>query len=183
MEQRQVLEKKLNDSFNVFQENLKGLRTGRASPNLLDPLVVNAYGSKMPLNQVATVSVQGPTTLAIQVWDQGLVPSVEKSIQESSLGLNPQVAGTTLRITLPDLTEERRKELTKQLTKYAEETRVAMRAVRRLGMDALKKAEKDKTMSEDEAHQEGAVIQKLLDKAIEQVEKRLKEKEAELMKI
>lgn len=180
-ELKATLQKKMDDSFHVFVQELKGLRTGRASTGLLEPIVVNAYGGKMPLPQVATISVQGPLMLSVQVWDQGLVASVEKAIQESGLGLNPEVAGTSLRIRLPDLTEERRKELAKALIKYAEEARVAIRSIRRIGMDQLKKAEKDKEVSEDAAHTYADGIQKLTDQMIQKIDKQAKTKESELM--
>lgn len=180
---KSTLEKKMQDSQKVFETNMKGLRTGRASPQLLESIEVDAYGSKMPLNHMANVTVQGPLALSVQVFDAQMTPLVEKSIRESGLGLNPQAAGTTLRIILPDLTEERRKELAKKLTAYAEEARVAIRSVRRQGMDALKKAEKDKEVSEDELRAHEKILQQLTDKAIEKINTLLGTKEKELMKV
>ena len=177
------LQKKMDDSFQSFLQDIKGLRTGRASTHLLEPIVVNAYGSKMPLNQVATVSVHSPLVLQVQVWDQGMVPSVEKAIQESNLGLNPQTAGTTLGIQLPDLTEERRKELTKTLLSYAEKGRVAMRDIRRIGMDELKKAEKEKTISEDQLRSYSKDIDDLTKQCISKIDQTCDVKKTELMRI
>ena len=182
-ELKEMLHQKMDETFRVFINDIKGLRTGRASTHLLEPVDINAYGGKMPLNQVATISVQGPLILHVQVWDQSLVPSVEKGIQESGLGLNPQTAGTTLRIQLPDLTEERRKELSKALIKYTEDARVSVRSVRRMGMDHLKKSEKDKEISEDEAHTYAALVQKMTDQMIQKIDQTSKVKETELMQV
>jgi ribosome recycling factor len=177
------LKQKMDDSFQSFLKDIKGLRTGRASTHLLEPVVVNAYGSKMPLNQVATVSVQDPRVLQVQVWDQGLVSSVEKAIQESNLGLNPQTAGATLRIQLPDLSEERRKELIKTLLSYAEKGRVAMRDIRRIGMDDLKKAKDKKEISEDEFHTYSKGVDDLTKSHITQIDKTCDVKKTELLQI
>jgi len=175
------LKKKLQESLESFTKTIKGLRTGRASPSLLEPIHVPAYGGKMPLNQLATVSVQGSNILHVQVWDQALVGPVDRSIQEANLGLNPLVAGTSLKIKLPDLTQERRIELTKQLSKYAEEARISMRNIRRQSIDQVKKAEKDKEISEDDVHRASSSVQKILDSFIAQVDQKLAEKEKELM--
>ena len=180
---KKKLKQKMDDSFQSFLKDIKGLRTGRASTHLLEPVVVNAYGSKMPLNQVATLSVQDPRVLQVQVWDQGLVHSVEKAIQESNLGLNPQTAGTTLRIQLPDLSEERRKELIKTLLSYAEKGRVAMRDIRRIGMDELKKAKEGKEISEDEFHGYGKNVDELTKNHITQIDQTCDVKKTELMQV
>ncbi len=182
-ELKNKLEKKMEDSFQSFLKDIQGLRTGRVTTQLLDPVQVDAYGSKMPLNQVATVSVQGPLTLQIQVWSQEMVPQVEKAISDAGLGLNPQTAGSTLRIQVPDLSEERRKELAKTLGKYAENGRVAVRSIRRMGMDALEKAEKDNDISEDELRAHSGQIQKMTDGMISKIDQTVNVKKTELMSL
>ena len=143
----------MNGAVEALKREFAGLRTGRASAALLEPITVDAYGSKMPLNQVGTVGVPDPRMLAVQVWDTGLVGAVEKSIRDSGLGLNPQTEGNLVRVPIPELTEERRIELTKIANKYAEQARVAARNVRRDGMDTLKRMEKDGEISQDDQRQ------------------------------
>lgn len=177
------LERRMNGALEVLKTEFAGLRTGRASANLLDPIMVDAYGAKMPLNQVGTVSVPEPRMLSVQVWDAGLAGAVEKSIRESSLGLNPVTEGQTLRIPLPELTEERRKDLTKVAHQYAEQARVAVRNVRRDGMDTLKKLEKNSEIGEDEMHDRSEEVQKLTDSVIKLIDEALDVKDADIMQV
>jgi ribosome recycling factor len=167
----------------ALKDDFSGLRTGRASASLLDQVVVDAYGSTMALNACAAVSVPEPRMIAVNVWDKGLVISVEKAIRNSGLGLNPITDGQTLRIPIPPLTEERRKELVKIAGKYAETQRVAVRNVRREAMDDLKKAEKASEISEDEEKKGGTEVQKFTDDAIKRIDEVLKAKEAEIMQV
>jgi ribosome recycling factor len=182
-ELKKTLRAKMDDTQGVFESHLRGIRAGRAQTGLLDNLKVDAYGSKMPINQLASVSVQGPSALAVQVWDAQMVSIVDKSIRDSGLGLNPMVTGTTLKIMLPELTTERRAELIKQVATHAEEARVSVRAIRRHGMDALKKAEKDKELSEDEVHKNSTTVQKLTDAAIGKIDAAMQAKEKDLLKV
>lgn len=177
------LKKRMQGAVNNFQSDLKGLRTGRASVNLLDTVMVDVYGSMMPINQVGTVSAPESRMLSVQVWDKSNVSAVEKAIQNAGLGLNPSADGQNVRIPMPDLTEERRADLVKVAGKYAEQTRVSIRNIRRDGMDALKKAEKDGDISKDEQHSEGEVIQKLTDSHVGEVDDLLKNKEVEIMQV
>ncbi len=177
------LQRRMEGSVSAFKSDLASLRTGRASGNLLDPIQVEAYGSHMPLNQVATISVPEPRMLGVQVWDKSMVQAVDRAIRESNLGFNPIVDGTNLRIPLPELNEERRKELVKIAHNYAENAKVATRHVRRDGMDQLKKAEKDGDASEDDARRLSDRIQKLTDDTISSIDSLLAEKEAEIMQV
>lgn len=177
------LEKRMQGALSVLKQEFGGLRTGRASASLLDPIMVNAYGSKMPLNQVATVSVPEARMISVSVWDKSQVAAVEKAIRESDLGLNPVVDGTTLRLPIPELNQERRQELTKIAAKYAEHARVSVRNVRRDGMDTLKKMEKDHDIGEDEHRTLSAKVQELTDKVIKDIDDALATKEAEIMQV
>jgi ribosome recycling factor len=177
------LQRRMEGAVSAFKSDLASLRTGRASGNLLDPIQVEAYGSNMPLNQVATISVPEPRMLSVQVWDKSMVQAVDRAIRESNLGFNPIVDGTNLRIPLPELNEERRKELVKIAHNYAENAKVAARHVRRDGMDHLKKAEKDGDTSEDDARRLHDQVQKLTDDTITSIDKLLAEKEAEIMHV
>ncbi len=177
------LQRRMEGAVSAFKSDLASLRTGRASGNLLDPIQVEAYGSHMPLNQVATISVPEPRMLGVQVWDKSMVQAVDRAIRESNLGFNPIVDGTNLRIPLPELNEERRKELVKIAHTYAENARVAARHVRRDGMDHLKKAEKDGDTSEDDARRMHDQVQKLTDDTISSIDSLLAEKEAEIMHV
>ena len=177
------LKRRMNGALENLKEEFAGLRTGRASAALLEPITVDAYGAKMPMIQVGTVSVPEPRMLSVQVWDAGLVKAVEKAIMESSLGLNPITEGQTLRIPLPELTEERRKDLTKVAHQYAEHARVAVRNVRRDGMDTLKKLEHDSEIGEDEMHDRSDDVQKLTDSVIKQIDAALEVKDADIMKV
>lgn len=175
--------RRMEGAVEVLHQEFSGLRTGRAATSLLDPIVVHAYGSDMPMNQVGTVSVPEPRMLSVQVWDKGLVSSVEKAIMESGLGLNPSSDGQLVRIPIPALTEERRQELTKVAAKYAEETRISVRNVRRHAMDGLKAAEKDGDISQDEHHEFADEVQKLTDEFVKKIDEALKHKEQEIMQV
>ena len=174
------LEKRMQGAMDALKKELGGLRTGRASVNLLDPVMVDAYGQRMALNQVGTVSAPEPRLLAVNVWDKGLVVSVAKAIREAGLGLNPAPDGQLVRVPIPELTAERRAELAKLAHKYAELGRVAVRNVRRDGMEALKKAEKDHKISQDEHRQKSDEVQKLTDRYVKQVDDTLATKEKEI---
>ncbi|VAW05497.1 Ribosome recycling factor [hydrothermal vent metagenome] len=168
-------------------ENLKsefvGLRTGRASVNLLDPVMVDAYGAQMPLNQVATVSTPEARMISVQIWDKSMVASADKAVRNAGLGLNPVVDGQTLRIPIPELNEERRAELTKISGKYAEQSRIAVRNVRRDGMDTIKRLEKDSEISQDEQKSYSDRIQKLTDEMIREIDSLTENKEKEIMQV
>jgi len=177
------LEKRMRGALDVFKRDLSGLRTGRASAHLLDPVQVTVYGAKMALNQVATVSVPEPRTISVQVWDKSNVSAVDKAIREANLGLNPVIDGTLLRLPIPMLTADRRNELAKLAHKYAESCRVAVRNVRREGMDLLKKLEKDGQISQDDHHKSSAKVQELTDRLIKDIDETLATKEAEIQKV
>jgi len=177
------LQRRMDGAISAFKSDLASLRTGRASSNLLDPIQVQAYGAPMPLNQVATVTVPESRMIAVSVWDKQLVGAVDRAIRESNLGFNPIMDGTTLRIPLPELNEQRRKELAKIAHGYAENARIAARHVRRDGMDAAKKAEKDGEIGKDESHVHSDRIQKLTDETISTIDTLLAEKEAEIMQV
>jgi ribosome recycling factor len=174
---------RMDKTVAALKEEFHTLRTGRASAGLLDQVMVDAYGGKSPINQVAGVSVPDPRSITVQVWDRGLVVSVEKAIRNAGLGLNPVVEGQNLRVPIPPLTEERRKDLAKLAGKYAEQQRVAVRNVRRDANDDLKKAEKAGVINEDELKRMEAEVQKLTDAAIKQVDEALKTKEHEIMQV
>ncbi len=177
------LGRRMDGAVEVLRREFAGLRTGRASTALLDTLTVEAYGSPMPLNQVGTVGVPEPRMLTVQVWDKSLTTAVEKAIRESDLGLNPQTDGTLIRVPIPELSEERRVELTKVAGRYAEQARVAVRNVRRDGMDSLKRMEKDSEISKDEHRDRGVDIQKLTDEHTARIDALLAEKEKEIMQV
>lgn len=176
-------EKRMQGAIDALKKEFAGLRTGRASVSLLDPVVVEAYGQRMPLNQCGTVSAPEPRLLSVQVWDKGLVVAVQKAIREAGLGLNPAADGTLVRIPIPELNEERRKELTKVAHKYAEHARVAVRNVRRDVMEELKKAEKDKSISQDEHRRLNEEVQKMTDKFVKAADETLAHKEKEIMTV
>jgi ribosome recycling factor len=177
------LKKRMNGAIEVLRKEFGGLRTGRASASLLEPITVAAYGSEMPLNQVATVSVPEARMLSVQVWDKGMVKAVEKAIRTADLGLNPSVEGNLIRVPIPELSEERREELVKVAARYAEAARVAVRNVRRDGMEQLKKLEKDGELSQDQHHKSAEQVQELTDAEIKQINEMLATKEAEIMTI
>lgn len=177
------LKERMEGAVAVLKKEFSGLRTGRASADLLMPVMVDAYGSKMPLNQVSNISVADARLLSVQIWDKGMVASVEKAIRESGLGLNPTVDGDVVRISLPELNEERRQELVKTARKYAENARVSVRNVRRDGMDSVKKAEKDGDISEDDGRGWSDKVQKLTDEVIAEIDKALEHKESDIMTV
>ncbi len=177
------IERRMDGALDALNREFAGLRTGRASTALLEPLNVDAYDSQMPMNQVGTISVPEPRLLTVQVWDQSLVKAVERSILESSLGLNPQTEGNLIRIPIPDLSEERRVELTKVAGQYAEQARVAVRNVRRDGMDRLKKMEKAGDLSQDDQHLYGDEIQDWTDSHVKEIDAALEAKEQEIMQV
>lgn len=177
------LERRMRGSIDTLKKEFGGLRTGRASIHLLDPVVVNVYGARMPINQVATVSTPDARTISVQVWDKGQVTAVEKGIREANLGLNPVIDGTLIRLPIPSLNAERRQELVKVAHKYTEHARVAVRNVRREGMDLLKKLDKDGLMSEDDHHKNSAKVQELTDKLIKEIDQALVAKEAEIKQV
>jgi ribosome recycling factor len=176
-------ERKMNGTFDVLSKELGGLRTGRASTSLLESVMVEVYGSKLPINQVATVSVAEARLLTVQVWDAGNTKAVEKAIANAGLGLNPQPAGTLIRVPLPGLTEERRVELSKVAAKYAEGARVAVRNIRRDAMDLAKKTQKDGKMSEDELKKDEDRIQKMTDAWVKKIDDSLHSKEQEIKQV
>jgi ribosome recycling factor len=175
------LERRMHGAVESLKGDLGGLRTGRASVNLLDPVTVEVYGANMPLNQVATVSAPEPRLLSVQVWDKSNVGPVDKAIRSAGLGLNPIVDGTTLRLPIPDLTEERRKELAKLAGQYAEKARIAVRNVRRDGMDALKIDEKKGEIGEDDRKRSETEVQKLTDATIADIDATASAKEKEIL--
>ena len=175
------LERRMKGAVEALRHDLGGLRTGRANTTLLDPVVVTVYGSQMPLNQVATVSAPEPRMLTVQVWDKSNVGPVEKAIRSAGLGLNPINDGNTLRLPIPDLTEDRRKELAKLAHSYAEKARIAIRNVRRDGMDNLKADENKKEISEDERKRNETEVQKLTDELIKAADDVASQKEQEIM--
>ena len=177
------LKRRMQGALASLKQELSGLRTGRASTALLDHIQVEAYGSHMPLNQVATVSVPEPRLLNVQVWDRSQVHAVEKAISAANLGLTPSTEGQVLRLRIPELNEERRREIVKVAHKYAEAARVAVRHVRRDGLDLLKKLEKDHKISEDDHERQSGEVQKATDSAIAEVEKMLAAKEKEIMTV
>ncbi len=177
------IKRRMDGAVEVLKKEFSGLRTGRASVNLLDPIVVEAYGSTMPLNQVGTVGVPEPRMITVQVWDRSMSKAVEKAIRDSGLGLNPQAEGQLIRVPIPPLNEERRKELAKVAHKYSEQARVSIRNVRRDGMDALKKFEKDGKITEDDLRNFEKEVQQVTDEAIRRVDEALQHKEQEIKQV
>lgn len=176
-------EHRMHRAVEVLHKELGGLRTGRASTSLVEPIVVDAYGTQMPVSQVATVGVPEARMVTIQVWDRALVKAVEKAIRDSDLGLNPSVDGQLLRLPIPPLTEERRRDLTKVAGRYAEESRVAVRNVRRHVLDEFKRAEKDHKISQDQQREYMDVVQKLTDRYVKEIDDLLATKESEIMQV
>ena len=177
------LERRMNGAVEALRKELGGLRTGRASLSLLEPIVVEAYETEMPLNQVATVNVPEPRMLSVQVWDKTQVKAVEKAIRSSDLGLNPIVDGQSLRIPIPELNEERRRELAKVAAKYAEQAKVAVRNVRRDGMDQLKKMERASELGEDESRLWASEIQEMTDGFVKKMTEMFEAKEQEILQV
>jgi ribosome recycling factor len=175
------LDRRMHGALEVFKHDLAGLRTGRASTALLDPIQVEVYGANMPINQVATVSAPEPRLLSVQVWDRSNLGPVEKAIRNAGLGINPIVDGQVIRLPIPDLTEERRKELAKLAGQYAEKARIAVRNVRRDGMDDLKTDEKKHEISEDEHKRLSAEVQKMTDAVIADIDAAAHSKEQEIL--
>jgi ribosome recycling factor len=175
------LQRRMHGAVEALKHDLGGLRTGRASTTLLDPVNVDVYGSNMPLNQVATVSAPEPRMLSVQVWDRGNVGAVEKAIRNANLGINPIVDGQNIRLPIPDMTEERRKELAKLAHQYAEKAKIAVRNVRRDGMDHLKQDEKKHEISEDERKRRETEVQKLTDDTVAEIDQILGAKDKEIL--
>jgi len=177
------LDRRMNGAIEMLRREFAGLRAGRASASLLEPIMVEAYGSEMPINQVGTINVPEPRMISIQVWDKSMVKSVEKAIRNSGLGLNPSADGTLVRVPLPELSEERRTELVKVAHKYAEQARIAVRNVRRDGMDALKRMEKDGELSQDDHRLWADEIQGITDRHVEAINELLTQKEADILTV
>jgi ribosome recycling factor len=177
------LKTRMQKSISSLRDELAGLRTGRANASLLEPVTVEAYGSRTPLSQLATVTVPEPRMLSVQVWDRSLAMAVEKAIRDSGLGLNPMGEGQVIRVPLPELNEQRRKELAKVAHNYAEAARVAVRHIRRDGMDAIKKAEKDGDLSQDDSRVQTDLVQKATDAAVIEIDHVLASKEAEILQV
>lgn len=177
------LDKRMSGAIDNFKTELQGLRTGRASADLLAPVMVEAYGSSVPINQVGAISVPEPRMISVSVWDKSMAGAVERAIRDAGLGLNPMADGTLIRVPIPDLNEERRKELSKVAGNYAEAARVAVRNVRRDGMDKSKKMEKDGDLSKDEMHDLGEEVQKLTDRHVSMIDTMLNDKQAEIMQV
>jgi ribosome recycling factor len=177
------VKRRMQGAINAFKNDLASLRTGRASPNLLDPIQIDAYGAMMPISQVATVNVPEPRLLSVQVWDRGMVAAVEKAIRESDLGLNPQTEGQVIRLRITEMNEQRRKEMVKVAHKYAEEAKIAVRHVRRDGLDLLKKLEKDSAISEDDGKRHADQVQKATDQFVAEIDTMLVAKEKEIMHV
>ncbi|WP_426126185.1 ribosome recycling factor [Pararhizobium sp. PWRC1-1] len=177
------LKRRMDGAIAAFKSDIASLRTGRASANVLDPVMVEAYGSRVPLNQVANITVPESRMLGVSIWDKSMVNAVDRAIRESNLGLNPIVDGQNLRIPLPELNEERRKSLVKVAHDYSEKAKVAVRNVRRDGMDSLKKAEKDGDIGQDVSRSQSEKVQKMTDEMISDIDRLLGDKEKEIMQV
>tara|TARA_Y100000590_G_scaffold50071_1_gene52858 strand:+ start:20 stop:568 length:549 start_codon:yes stop_codon:yes gene_type:complete len=180
---KKLIESKMIASVNHFTKEINGLRTGRASTALVETILVESYGSKLPLNQVGNIAVPEARLITIQVWDNSLIKNVEKAIMDSDLGINPQTDGNLIRLPLPNIDEERRKELSKIASKYAEDNKISIRNTRRDCIDSLKKDHKDGNMNEDELKKSIDEVQKITDKFINQIDSLLKSKQEEIMKV
>jgi ribosome recycling factor len=177
------LRRRMEGAFEALRKEFSGLRTGRASAGLLDPVMVEAYGNAMPLNQLATVSVPEARMISVTVWDRTMAKAVDKAIREAGLGLNPQTEGAVIRVPIPDLSEDRRRELTKVAAKYAEQARIHVRNVRRDGLDPLKKKEKDGDISQDQHRKLQHDIQALTDEYIKKIDESLAQKDKEILQV
>src|SRR5438105_789094 len=177
------LTRRMDGALEALRKELAGLRTGRASASLLEPVKVEAYGNPVPLNQVATISVPEARMITVQVWDRSVVKAVDKAIRESGLGLNPQAEGQVIRVPIPDLSEERRKELTRKAAEYAEQQRVAVRNVRRDGIEHLRRLEKDGEISQDEHRKLEKDVQHLTDEHIKRIDDTLAQKDKEILQV
>ena len=178
-----VYEEKMEKALDVLKREYSGLRTGRASISLLDPIFVDAYGSKTPLNQVSNISVPESRLITVQVWDDSLVNTVENAIRNSNLGLNPMIEGNLIRIPIPDLSEERRKEMVKIASKYSEDSKVVIRNIRREAMEKIKELEKNKNISKDDSFKFSDDVQKTTDSLIEKVELLFSDKEKDILRV
>ena len=177
------LRRRMDGALEVLRKEFGGLRTGRASTSLLEPVQVNAYGGMVPLNQVASVNVPEPRMISVQVWDRSVVKAVDKAIREAGLGLNPQTEGQVIRVPIPELNEERRRELTRVAAKYAEQARVSVRNVRRDGIEALRKLEKDGEISQDHQRKLQSDVQHLTDDHIKRIDETLAQKDKEILQV
>jgi len=177
------LRRRMDGAVEVLRKEFGGLRTGRASASLLEPITVGAYGGTMPLNQVANISVPEPRMITVQVWDRAMVKAVDKAIREAGLGLNPQTEGQVIRVPIPDLNEERRRELTRVTAKYAEQARVSVRNVRRDGVELLRRREKDADISQDQQRKLEQEVQHLTDDYINRIDEAPEQKDRELLQV
>jgi len=177
------IKRRMDGALEALRKEFGGLRTGRASASLLEPITVEAYGSSVPLNQIANINVPEPRMITVNVWDRGMVKAVDKAIREAGLGLNPQSEGQTIRVPIPDLNEERRRELTRVAAKYAETARISVRNVRRDGIETLRKQEKDGDISQDEQKKLEREIQSLTDEHIKRVDETLAQKDKEILQV
>jgi ribosome recycling factor len=177
------LQRRMDGAVEVLRKEFGGLRTGRASTSLLEPVTVTAYGNPVPINQVASINVPEPRMITVQVWDRGVVKAVDKAIREAGLGLNPQTEGQTIRVPIPELNQERRKELTRVAARYAEEARVAVRKVRQHGIETLRRLEKDGDISQDEQRKVQSDIQHLTDDHIKRIDETLAQKDKEILQV
>ena len=177
------IQRRMDASLSSLQNEFMGLRAGRASAGMLEPIMVDAYGSKMPMNQIGNISAPEPRLLTVSVWDTSMTPMVEKAIKESDLGLNPSTEGNLIRVPIPDLSEERRRDMVKVAGRYAEGCRVAVRNIRRDGIETIRKAEKDGFISEDERHKQENNVQKLTDEFVKKVDDALSRKEKEITQV
>jgi len=176
-------QEKMDKTINNLRKEYLGLRTGRASASLLEPVYAEAYGSKVPLNQVGNISVPEPRLITVQVWDENLIQPVEKAIRNSGLGLNPMIEGNNIRVPIPELSQERRIEIVKVASKYSEEAKITVRNIRRDAMDKIKDQEKEKSISKDDSFQFSEKIQKLTDKYVEKIENIFQEKEKDILQV
>src|SRR5690348_5821255 len=177
------LRRRMDGAVEVLRKEFGGLRTGRASASLLEPITVGAYGGTMPLNQVANISVPEPRMITVQVWDRAMVKAVDKAIREAGLGLNPQTEGQVIRVPIPDLNEERRRELTRVTAKYAEQARVSVRNIRRDGIEALRRLEKDGNISQDQQRKLQTDVQHMTDDHIKRIDETLAQKDKEILQV
>jgi ribosome recycling factor len=177
------LRRRMDGAVEVLHKEFGGLRTGRASASLLEPIMVDAYGGTVPLNQVASVNVPEPRMITVQVWDRGVVKAVDRAIREAGLGLNPQTEGQVMRVPIPELNEERRRELTRVAARYAEQARVSVRNVRRDGIEALRRLEKDSEISQDEGRKLQHDVQALTDDHIKRIDETLAQKDKEILQV
>ena len=176
-------EEKMDKTLNNLKKEYLGLRTGRASASLLEPVAVDAYGAKVPINQVGNINVPESRLITVQVWDESLVQSVEKAIRNSELGLNPMIEGNNIRVPIPELSQERRIEIVKVASKYSEDAKITVRNIRRDAMDKIKEEEKQKSISKDDSFQFSEKIQKLTDKYVEKIENIFQEKEKDILQV